>query len=56
MKKHLAVITVMLLATTTLLFGSGTVGGGTKSDMTVTKNLKGTIAKIDLQPAATRTD
>ena len=49
MKKHLILCAVMLFATSTVLPGSGTIGGGTKSEMTVTKNLKGTIAKIDLE-------
>lgn len=49
MKKRFILFAVMLFATSTILFGSGTIGGGTKSEMTVTKNLKGTIAKIDLE-------
>ncbi len=49
MKRHMLLIAVMLFATSTMLLGSGTVGGGTKSDMNVTKNMKGTIAKIDLE-------
>lgn len=48
MKRHMILSAVMLF-TSTMLLGSGTIGGGTKSDMNVTKNLKGTIEKIDLE-------
>lgn len=49
MKNCILTLFALLLATSAMAQGSGTIGGGTSSGMDVTRNLQGTLVEIDLE-------